>query len=99
MSNVIHNLLFSFVETREKLRPKMDFLFFLMVLQACFHFSYSRIYIYHYNYTFNPLLNNVSMEIETFKYGSLNFSYSLNVWNHVDVKSEIGEKLFYRLTS
>lgn len=77
------------LKLRESKDLAMNFLFFSMILQTTFHFSFSRLYIYHHNYTFNPLVNNVSMEIETFKTGSLNFSYSLNVWNHVEINSEI----------
>lgn len=48
-------------------------------------------FIYHYNYTYNPLANNVTLGIETFKVGSFNFSYHLNVWNVVDILSESGK--------
>lgn len=60
--------------------------FFVLVIK--FFVALGTTNIYHYNFTFNPIVNNVTLDIDTFKHGSFNFSYDLNIWNHMDIYNE-----------
>lgn len=48
-------------------------------------------YMYHYNSTFNPRLNNLTLSLKSDKNGTFDIAWDLNVWNYFDMLNETGK--------
>lgn len=47
-----------------------------------------RTYMYHYNSTFNPRLNNITLSFKTNTNETFNIAWDINVWNYFDMLNE-----------
>jgi hypothetical protein len=64
----------------------------ILSLASYFCLAQADFRLVHYNFTNNPAMNNFSFEAIENPMSNIRFSYELNVWNKVDIPTQIGEK-------